>query len=80
MSSNRNRRLAKEIQDVQKDTHSGVTLEPVDSEGFDKLDHFYGVFKGTLCSVYAFNPRLKLFVRSSRHTLRWRTIPSRHPV
>ncbi|TKX26027.1 ubiquitin-conjugating enzyme E2-3 [Elsinoe australis] len=46
MSSNRNRRLAKEIQDVQKDTHSGVTLEPVDSEGFDKLDHFYGVFKG----------------------------------
>ncbi|PNS15494.1 ubiquitin-conjugating enzyme E2-16 kDa [Sphaceloma murrayae] len=46
MAANRNRRLAKEIQDVQKDTHSGVTLEPVDSDSFDKLDHFYGVFKG----------------------------------
>ncbi|KAF4547187.1 Ubiquitin-conjugating enzyme-like protein 2 [Elsinoe fawcettii] len=46
MAANRNRRLAKEVQDVQKDTHSGVTLEPVDGEGFDKLDHFYGVFKG----------------------------------
>ncbi|KAF2218310.1 ubiquitin conjugating enzyme [Elsinoe ampelina] len=46
MAANRNRRLAKEVQDVQKDTHSGVTLEPVDGDTFEKLDHFYGVFRG----------------------------------
>ena len=51
MSANRNRRLVKEIQDVQKDSHSGVLLEPFSkastgSDAFDDLTHFKGVFKG----------------------------------
>lgn len=51
MSSNRNRRLLKEIQDVQEDTHSGIALAPFskssDADGtFDDLTHFKGVFRG----------------------------------
>ncbi|KAF1346772.1 ubiquitin-conjugating enzyme/RWD-like protein [Delphinella strobiligena] len=51
MAANRNRRLVKEIQDVQKDSHSGVILEPFSksttaSDTFDDLTHFKGVFKG----------------------------------
>lgn len=49
MSANRNRRLVKEVADVQKDTHSGVTLESLSSSGpttFDDLTHFRGVFVG----------------------------------
>lgn len=51
MAANRNRRLVKEIQDVQKDSHSGVLLEPFSktassSDTFDDLTHFKGVFKG----------------------------------
>jgi len=51
MAANRNRRLVKEIQDVQKDSHSGVQLEPFNksntgSDGFDDLTHFKGVFTG----------------------------------
>jgi len=43
--------LAKEIQDVQKDSHSGVLLEPASksktgSDTFDDLTHFNGIFKG----------------------------------
>lgn len=51
MAANRNRRLGKEIQDVQKDTQSGITLKPSSAhnqaEGvFDDLSHFHGVFQG----------------------------------
>lgn len=51
MAANRNRRLAKEIQDVQKDSHSGVSLEPLNkaqtgSDTLDDLTHFKGVFRG----------------------------------
>ncbi|KAF2157976.1 hypothetical protein K461DRAFT_326115 [Myriangium duriaei CBS 260.36] len=43
MSANRNRRLGKEIQDVQKDTHSGITLELLDPAEMTSLK---GIFKG----------------------------------
>jgi ubiquitin-conjugating enzyme (huntingtin interacting protein 2) len=51
MAANRNRRLVKEIQDVQKDSHSGVSLEPhnkaqTGSDTLDDLTHFKGVFRG----------------------------------
>lgn len=51
MAANRNRRLVKEIQDVQKDSHSGVSLEPLNkaqtgSDTLDDLTHFKGVFRG----------------------------------
>ncbi|KAK5000327.1 Ubiquitin-conjugating enzyme E2 1 [Elasticomyces elasticus] len=56
MSTNRNRRLTKEIADVQKDPQSGVFLEPFtasttksqskDNSTFDDLTHFRGVFAG----------------------------------
>lgn len=51
MAANRNRRLVKEIQDVQKDTHSGVSLESMNkaqsgSDTLDDLTHFKGVFRG----------------------------------
>ncbi|GAM86705.1 hypothetical protein ANO11243_047240 [Dothideomycetidae sp. 11243] len=43
MSANRNRRLGKEIQDVQKDEHSGITLELEDPAQITRLK---GVFRG----------------------------------
>jgi len=51
MSANRNRRLAKEVQDIQKDTHSGVSLESFTkskdgTDTFDDLTHFRGIFNG----------------------------------
>jgi hypothetical protein len=51
MAANRNRRLVKEIQDVQKDSLSGVSLEPLNkaqtgSDTLDDLTHFKGVFRG----------------------------------
>ncbi|QIW99446.1 hypothetical protein AMS68_004964 [Peltaster fructicola] len=46
-AANRNRRLQKEIQDILKDTHSGivVTTPQGDSE-FKDLTHFHGHFQG----------------------------------
>jgi len=47
MSANRNRRLVKEIQDVQSDSQSGVSLEAFKTgDIFDDLTHFKGVFRG----------------------------------
>ena len=51
MAANRNRRLAKEISDVQKDVHSGVSLESSSkskdgTSTFEDLTHFRGVFAG----------------------------------
>lgn len=51
MAANRNRRLTKEIADVQKDVHSGVFLESSSkskdgTSTFEDLTHFRGVFIG----------------------------------
>ncbi|KAF2457280.1 ubiquitin-conjugating enzyme/RWD-like protein [Lineolata rhizophorae] len=44
MASNRSRRIAKEIKDIQADTHSKITVEPLD--GADDLTHLRGMFWG----------------------------------
>lgn len=47
MSSNRNRRLQKEIQDILKDTHSGITVtNPQGGPDIIDLTHFKGHFTG----------------------------------
>lgn len=43
MSSNRARRIAKEIADIKSDTHSKITVEPVKD---DDLTHLRGHFSG----------------------------------
>lgn len=46
-ASNRNRRLQKEVQDILKDTHSGITLTtPQGGTDFTDLTHFHGFFRG----------------------------------
>lgn len=55
MSSNRLRRLAKEIQEVQADPGAGVALESYSSAGptnFDDMTHFKGVFVGPPDTAY----------------------------
>jgi len=49
MSSSRERRLLKELQDVEKDKLSQITIEPVES---DKLGHFKGSFVGPRDTPY----------------------------
>ena len=44
MSSNRTRRIAKELADIHGDSHSQVTIEPVG--GGDDLTHLKGSFPG----------------------------------
>ncbi|GIK00415.1 hypothetical protein Aspvir_004438 [Aspergillus viridinutans] len=44
MASNRTRRIAKEIADIRADTHSQITVEPV--EGDDDITHLRGTFPG----------------------------------
>lgn len=44
MASNRTRRIAKEIGDIQKDPHSQVTAEPAGAD--DDLTHLRGSFRG----------------------------------
>ncbi|RDW78703.1 E2 ubiquitin-conjugating protein UBC1 [Aspergillus mulundensis] len=44
MSSNRTRRIAKEIADIRADTHSQITAEPVGEE--DDITHLRGTFPG----------------------------------
>lgn len=47
MAANRNRRLQKEIQDILKDTHSGITVtSPQGSSDISDFTHFKGHFKG----------------------------------
>jgi len=83
MSANRNRRLVKEIQDVQKDTHSGVTLSSLSSDStVDDLTHFRGIFTGPpdtpyeggsyavdirIPSEYPFQPPVMKFVTKIWH-------------
>ncbi|KAF2143075.1 uncharacterized protein K452DRAFT_226241 [Aplosporella prunicola CBS 121167] len=43
MSSNRARRIAKEITDIHNDTHSGISVE---THGADDLTHLRGFFQG----------------------------------
>lgn len=46
-ASNRNRRLQKEIQDILKDAHSGITITTTSgSTDFTDLTHFHGHFLG----------------------------------
>ena len=46
-ASNRNRRLQKEIQDILKDAHSGITITTASgSTEFTDLTHFHGHFLG----------------------------------
>ena len=44
MASQRNRRIAKELADLQADTHSKITVQPAGS--LDDLTHLKGSFKG----------------------------------
>lgn len=44
MASNRTRRIAKELADIQADSHSQITVEPVG--GGEDLTHLRGSFKG----------------------------------
>ncbi|KAF2159903.1 hypothetical protein M409DRAFT_37852 [Zasmidium cellare ATCC 36951] len=47
MATNRNRRLQKEIQDILKDTHSGITVtSPQGSPDITDFTHFKGHFRG----------------------------------
>lgn len=47
MAANRTRRLQKEIQDIVKDTHSGITVtSPQGSTEIADFTHFKGSFKG----------------------------------
>ncbi|KAK4621346.1 Ubiquitin-conjugating enzyme E2 1 [Fulvia fulva] len=47
MATNRNRRLQKEIQDIVKDTHSGITITAKDgSPDITDFTHLRGHFKG----------------------------------
>lgn len=47
MASNRTRRLQKEIQDILKDTHSGITVtSPQGSSDITDFTHFKGHFRG----------------------------------
>lgn len=51
MSSSRIRRIAKEIEDVQKDTWSKISLQP--SDGGEDLTHLEGQFEGPPDTPYA---------------------------
>lgn len=47
MATNRNRRLQKEIQDILKDVHSGITVtSPQGSSDITDFTHFKGHFRG----------------------------------
>lgn len=47
MSANRNRRLAKEIADIRKDTSSGITITNMQgTDDFADLTHVKGHFQG----------------------------------
>lgn len=53
MASNRNRRLQKEIQDISKDQHSGITIfDPQGKPEIADFTHFKGVFQGPPDSPY----------------------------
>ena len=46
MGSNRNRRLQKEISDILKDAHSGITITaPQGGTEFTDLTHFHGQYQ-----------------------------------
>lgn len=44
MTSNRARRIAKEIADIHADVHSHITVEPIGDD--DDLTHLRGTFQG----------------------------------
>lgn len=49
-SSNRARRIAKEIADIQNDSHSNILVEPAGGEG--DLTHLRGMFTGPPDTAY----------------------------
>lgn len=83
MSSNRNRRLAKEVTEIRKDVASGITVTNMSgSDDFSDLTHFKGHFKGPpdtpyeggqyevdikITSEYPFKPPVMRFITRIWH-------------